>query len=99
MALEKLNTLLREQYGAVDVRLYGSKARGTDTAESDVDVLVVLPSSTRDLESRIDDDIYEINLEHDCLISAVYFTEVELKAGSMAESPLYKRVVTEGVRL
>jgi len=98
-ALDEVKAILRERYGAVDIRLYGSKARGTDAPDSDVDLLVVLPETTRELESKIDADIFEINLDHDCLISAVYFSEVELRIGPMDQSPLYRRAIAEGVQL
>ena len=98
-ALEKLSAMVRERYGALDIRLYGSKSRGTDTPDSDIDILIVLPETSRDLESRIDDDIFDINLDHDCLISTVYYSEQELREGPMSESPLYKRALAEGVRL
>lgn len=98
-AVRKLTVILREKYGALDVRLYGSKARGADTEDSDIDILVVLPETSPILESKIDDDIFDINLEHDCLISTVYYSENELREGPMSESPLYKRAFSEGLPL
>ena len=35
---------LAAQHGATDVRIFGSVARGDDTPESDVDVLVTFPA-------------------------------------------------------
>lgn len=72
-AFEKLAAILRERCGAFDIGLCGSKARGTDTPDSDLDVLALLPETSRKLESRIDEGIiFEINLEHGCHISNVY---------------------------
>ena len=86
-------------FDIIDLRLFGSKARGTDVEGSDIDVMMVIQERTPQIESTIDDLIFEINLEHDCLISAVYFSVPELDPGPMDQSPIYKRIVSEGVRL
>jgi hypothetical protein len=38
-----------------------------------------------------------IYLAHDCLISVVIFGRRELEEGALGESPLYKRILAEGV--
>ena len=42
--------------------LFGSVARGRDTEDSDIDILIISPESA-ELESRIDDLIYEFIIE------------------------------------
>ena len=51
------------------------------------------------VESEIDDLIFEINLENDCLITALYFSQEELEKGPLSESPLYKKILQEGISL
>ncbi len=43
---EKRESILRiaENYGASNVRVFGSTARGTESADSDIDILVALAS-------------------------------------------------------
>jgi predicted nucleotidyltransferase len=41
-ALDELQRVLQERCGATSVVLYGSKARGDDSPDSDIDVMVVL---------------------------------------------------------
>ena len=55
----------------VDLRLFGSEARGEATPESDIDVLVVVrPESARvGLENRIVDMAFDVNLEFGVYIS------------------------------
>ena len=55
----------------VDVRLFGSEARGDATPESDIDVLVVVrPDEARiPLEDRIIDLAFDVNVELDVYIS------------------------------
>jgi len=99
MALTRLKTFLQNQENFLDFRVYGSKARGSSTPESDIDVLIIVREFDSNFQSLMDDMIYELNLEHDCLISAVIFSQDELESGPMSESPLYKTAMHEGVRV
>ncbi|MEN6334143.1 MAG: nucleotidyltransferase domain-containing protein [Phycisphaerales bacterium] len=96
-ALAELKRVLRERWAAISVVVYGSKARGDDTPDSDIDVMVVLEDYTPEIEAAVDEAVYEINLAHDCLISIVIFSRRELEEGPLAESPLYKGILVEGV--
>ena len=96
-ALGELKRILRERYNVTSVLVYGSKARGDDSPDSDIDVMIVLDDYTPQIEMTIDEIVYDINLDHDCLISLVIFGRRELEEGPMAESPLYKRILAEGV--
>lgn len=46
-ALKAIADRLRDRYGAERVLLYGSVARGTPTEHSDIDLLVVAPTTER----------------------------------------------------
>ena len=96
-ALGELKRVLRERYNVTSILVYGSKARGDDSPDSDIDVMIVLDDYTPQIEMTIDEMVYDINLDHDCLISVVIFGRRELEEGPMAESPLYKRILAEGV--
>ena len=98
-ALNALNIELNKRYELLDLKIFGSKAKGLDTPESDLDVMVVLKNLTPKIESEIDDLIFEINIENDCLITAIFFDQEELEVGPLAESPIYKKISKEGIAL
>ena len=98
-ALRALKNILSEKYSILDFRIYGSKAKGTDVQGSDIDIMIVLEDHSPAIESEIDDLIFDINLKYDCFISALYFGRNELEFGPLAESPIYKKIMHEGVRL
>lgn len=98
-ALAELMEEVQKRYDVVEVRLFGSKARGTDTGESDVDVMILLRRWTPEIESEIDDLVFDVNLKHACFITPIYFSEEEIQSGPMAASPIYRRIMAEGVRL
>ena len=98
-ALNSLKIELNKRYDLLDLKIYGSKAKGLDTPDSDLDVMVVLKNLTPLLESEIDDLIFEINIENDCLITAIFFDQKELEVGPLSESPIYKKISQEGIAL
>ena len=98
-ALNALRTALLENYSLLDLRLFGSKAKGTDSHDSDLDVMIVLEDYSPSIESEIDDLIFEINLKYNCFITALYFSRKELELGPLAESPIYKKILQEGITL
>ena len=98
-ALDDLKARLHKKYALLDFKVYGSKARGFDTPDSDLDVMLVIDKLTPLVESEIDDLIFEINLEYDCLITALFFDQEELESGPLSASPIYKKILREGVHL
>jgi uncharacterized protein len=98
-ALEELRERLLKLYRVRDMQVFGSKARGTDVEGSDVDVMIVLAETTPVIESEIDDLVFEVNLKHGCLIVPLYFGQDELESGPLSEAPVYKRILSEGIRL
>ncbi|MBC8492143.1 MAG: nucleotidyltransferase domain-containing protein [Chloroflexi bacterium] len=98
-ALTKLKKEIEKTHRLVDYRLFGSKARGDDSAESDIDVMIEVEDYTKDVEALIDDAVFEINLEYECQISVLIFGSSELREGPLRESPIYRSISVEGVSM
>ena len=84
---KKVNTIL----------LYGSTARGTATAESDVDIAILVNSPlTPEEEDWLNDFIVDMDLKYDTVFSVIDLTEADFKKwGSVV--PFYKNVTNEGI--
>ena len=98
-ALSKLKKALEERFNLIDFRVFGSKARGEATTESDVDVMIEIEDYNPLTESAIDEMVFKLNLEYDCFISAVIFGRRELEECPLGESPLYRVIEREGIRV
>ena len=96
--LSEMKKGLNELYGSqlVDVLLYGSYARGNETSQSDIDILVVLRGKIKAGEEidRIINIINELNLKHNSLISVIPISLDEYKN---IKSPLILNVKREGI--
>ena len=70
-ALEEFTSRVRSALGVglVELKLFGSKATGRDEVESDIDVLVVVDGTRAELEDRVLDIAFDVNLAHDVYIS------------------------------
>jgi predicted nucleotidyltransferase len=80
--------------------LYGSRARGEATPESDVDLLVLLNSEISPQEqARIHDTFYEIGLDCDLVISTIIKSVPHWERPISRATPLYQAIQTEGILL
>lgn len=85
----------------VDIRLFGSKARGDATADSDIDVLVIVtPDAERiRLATAVSDIAFDVNRAHAVFISPVVVSSGDLQDEIYRETPFLRAVYTEGVPL
>ena len=81
----------------LDLRVFGSRARGDAAPDSDLDVFIELEESTPDLRQRISQVAWEVGFEMDRVISTVVTTRSELEQGAMGANPLVLNVEREGV--
>ncbi|MFW5803448.1 MAG: nucleotidyltransferase family protein [Verrucomicrobiota bacterium] len=102
-AVRQLHRSLRKVYGSnlKDVIVFGSVARDTDTAESDVDVMIVLDGSAKPVDWRIEKDIRGVAFDIELKYGVVFDVKV-IDARSLnkekGHTPFVERVFAEGVR-
>jgi predicted nucleotidyltransferase len=103
VALAEFVTRLRHalENSLVDVRLFGSEARGDATPESDIDVFVVVqPDEARiALEDRIIDLAFDVNVEFGVYISPRVVTPGILSHPVWSATPFLTNVRRDSVPL
>ena len=90
---------LAEITTVLDLRVFGSRARGDAAPDSDLDVFVEVDSLTPALRRRIDEIAWEVGFEWDYIIAPVVVTRAELQHGPLGASPLILNIEREGVPL
>lgn len=101
LALEKLIPGLQEIYGDLidSVILYGSTARGTQTADSDVDVAILLRAgATKVMRDQMLDLVVDLELACGKVLS-VLFIDYDKFAEWKDVLPFYKNIRKDGVVL
>ncbi len=95
--LNGLNTI----YGTalLQVILYGSVARNTNTSESDIDIAVILDTNnTKYYEEALLDFIVDMNLQYDRVFSIIDIQVSDFKKWENS-LPFFKNVKKDGVVL
>jgi predicted nucleotidyltransferase len=95
LAKEVRIRLTKELGQPVKVIMFGSQARGDATKESDIDLLVILPSLDSKMLNLAFDIAWEVGFDAGKMISVVPAEKNELKR--LAVSPFYRAVKREGI--
>ena len=100
-ALAEYVALLREKYPRQIARviLFGSKARGEGTDESDLDVLVVLKNGDARLAGQVSSEANAPGYEHNLVIAAMAWTGEEFETRRKRREPIYRSIISEGIDL
>ena len=95
--LEEFGKKVRSVYPKAQIWAFGSYVRGTATAESDLDICVVIPQMHHEDRLAISDMAWEVGFAHDLHISTVVFSDIDFMHGPVSASPLLDGIRSEGV--
>ncbi len=95
--IEKFKLLVSQKVKVLGIRVFGSRARGDATAESDLDVLVVVDHLDYTIERYISDCAWEAGFPEDVIIMPVAISLDTLKNSPIRESVFIKNVYQEGI--
>jgi predicted nucleotidyltransferase len=82
----------------IDLRVYGSRARGNAAPDSDLDVFIEVETVSAELRRRISEIAWEVGFDADRVISTVVATREQLEHGAMGANPLMFNIEREGIR-
>lgn len=99
-ALGELITALKTNWPHAKCKLFGSKVKGIFDAESDLDLLIVLPCPvTKEIRRQIVHKVFDINLNYGTNISALIVSEEDWQNSPISLLPIHAFVEEEGVPL
>jgi predicted nucleotidyltransferase len=92
----ELKKRLSEQVRLVSMKVFGSRARGDATDDSDMDVFIEVESLDRNVKERILDTAWEVSLENLVVISPLIFSGDELRNSPMRSAMIVKNIQNDG---
>jgi predicted nucleotidyltransferase len=97
-AIREATKMLKEKFPVKEVILFGSKARGDDDEESDIDLLLVTTRSMHWKERQaIIHALFDLGMKHDVIFSILDTTELDFNKGIFTAFPIYQEIIREGV--
>ena len=95
--VEKFKQLISQRVKVLDVRVFGSRARGDAAEDSDLDVLVVVERLDHAIDKYISECAWEAGFPEDIVVIPVAITQETLKNSPLRESVFIRTVYKEGV--
>jgi len=96
-ALRKLKETLARDFQLIELRLFGSKARGDADPESDIDVLIVVEDLDREIRKKVSALCCDLSIDYRVVIAPVLYSRAEFTSGRTQITPFYRNVEREGV--
>jgi predicted nucleotidyltransferase len=97
-AIREATRMLKQRFPVKDVILFGSKARGDDDPESDIDLLLLTtrPIHWKERHSIIE-ALFDIEMKYDVVISIIVNPVNEWQTGLSSLLPIHEEINREGV--
>lgn len=95
--VEQFKQRISERARILEVRVFGSRARGNAAEESDLDVLVIVDRLDRSIEKFISECAWEVGFHEDVVIMPIVLSIDAVKKSPLSESVFIKNVYREGV--
>lgn len=96
--LKKLKKIIQNFDPDAEIILYGSRARGTETLESDWDFLVLTRIKiNNDIKNKIRDAIYDLELETEEVLTSIIHEKDYWHRPLNQVTPFYQNVTKEGL--
>ncbi len=83
----------------LDLRVFGSRARGDAREDSDLDLFIQVEMLDRPLRDSIHDLAWEVGFEYDRVISTFVVTATQVQEGAVGASPILAKVLAEGIKI
>jgi len=97
---KELASRIREKLGkTIDIIVYGSTARGDSELFSDMDVCIIVEKMDKNTREMIFTIAWEVGFKEGIVIVPLIFEKNEWEDSPILESPIYKNIQREGVKV
>ena len=90
--IKQFRQAVEDKYDIIEMKLFGSFARGDYSKTSDSDLMVRLAKVDRNIEEDLFNIAYDLELEYDCVIDVIV-----LPQNFNNNIPVYRNIQKEGI--
>jgi len=94
--VNELKANISKKYRLIELRLFGSSARGDRSHDSDIDIFVCLDKVNRNIEEDLFDMAYELELKYGYTIDIFVF-DASIHHSANSYLPVYQNILKEGI--
>jgi uncharacterized protein len=94
---KELKERLSQVVHLIDIRVFGSRARGDADEYSDMDIFIEVEFLDKKIRGRINDIIWEVGFNNSIYISPLIFTRYEIEESPLRASPIVENIFEDGV--
>lgn len=91
---KQFRQIVENKYNVIEMKLFGSYARGDYSKTSDIDLMVRLPKVDRNIEEDLFNIAYDLELEYDCVIDVIV-----LPQNFNNNITIYQNIQKEGIAI
>lgn len=95
--VKRLKLRLQEITPINRVVVFGSRARGDASPDSDLDVFIEIPELNAALRRKISEIAWEVSLDEEILISTFVVTTAAILDSPFGANPILRTITTEGI--
>ena len=95
----RFKELVEQRVSLREIRVFGSRARGTAAEGSDLDIFVSVDHCTREIEKYVSDCAWEVGFPEDVVVVPVVVDQERLERGPLRDSAFILNVYREGIRI
>ncbi len=98
IALEFRNKI-KQIIHIIDLKVFGSRARGDATDESDLDIFIEVEDITLNQRQQIFEIAFEVGFEMERIITTFVATKKQIEEGPLGANPIIFNIENEGIRI
>lgn len=100
LILDRIKKSIHDKDPQAEAYLFGSRARGDFSPDSDWDILILIDANqvTNEIEDKFRDDFYDLEIESGQILSTFIYPKNYWRS-TLIYSPLYKNIEKEGILL
>lgn len=97
LVVRELKKKVSKVVDIIDMRVFGSRARGDESEYSDLDVFLEVDSLDKKTKNKISGIVWAVSYEHGLVISPFIITKNEIENSALKSSPIIKNILKEGL--